>query len=164
MPPAGQHRRDVVALARLAVGHEHLLGAPGAVASRRAGSRNENVVPTPTAALDADLAAVIAHDAVADAEAEARAFADVARREERIEDAPDVVVGDAVPRVADGELDGRRLLDVPRADRGARRGARRASPAPRSARRLSSACWSWPASASDAGQLRLVLGLQLDRR
>ena len=63
-----------------------------------------------------DLPAVIANDAVADAQPESRALTDLTRREERVEDAADVLVVDAVAGVADEELDRRRSRVEPRAD------------------------------------------------
>ena len=75
---------------------------------------------------------MVADDAVADAQAETRALADFAGREERIEDPAQVLVIDAVAGVAHEELDGRRPDVETRADgeRVASRG--RASPAPHS--------------------------------
>ena len=65
-------------------------------------------------ALDRNLAAVIAHDAVADAETKAGAFADIAGREERVENAGQIGGLDAVPGVGDEQFDRRRGLVVAR--------------------------------------------------
>ena len=62
--------------------------------------------PLPHPALHRNLSAVIADDAVADAQAEAGALADIASREERIEDARQVRRVDAVAGVGHRELDG----------------------------------------------------------
>ena len=67
---------------------------------------------------------MVAHDAVADAQPEARALANFTRREERIEDAAEVLVIDPVPGVGDEELDRRRPRIETRADgQAARRAA-----------------------------------------
>ena len=59
---------------------------------------------------------MIAHDPVADAEPEPGSLADVAGREEWIEDAPEIAVLDAVPRVRHRDLHGAGVGDVRRAD------------------------------------------------
>ncbi len=63
-------------------------------------------------ALDLDLAVEAPHDAVADREAEARPYADRLRREERVEDAGQVLGRDARARVAHLDEDAARVVRV----------------------------------------------------
>src|SRR5947209_1282970 len=75
---------------------------------QRGGVDGENDLESGAAPLLArhlDAAAVVAHDVLRHPEAEARAFG--ARREERLEDARHVGLGDAAARVADLDGDGR---------------------------------------------------------
>ena len=123
-------------------------GCVAAAGARR--QQNLERRPLPDPALDRDLAAVIADDAVADAEAEAGAFADFAGGEERIEDPAQVLVGDAVAGVGDEELDRVGLGDVPRADPDLRVVRARIACSAFSSR-LSSACCSWPPSPRTGG-------------
>ena len=118
--------------------------------SRHAGSTTLNVVPCRDAALHRDLSAVIADDAVADAQAEAGALADVARREERIEDAREIRRVDAVARVGHRQLDQVRRRVVADRDREPAIVRRRIACSALSIR-LSSTCCSWPKSASTFG-------------
>ena len=82
--PAGERRRDVVALGRIAVRDQR----PQRLLVRARRQQHLERRALSDAALDGNLAAVIADDAVADAEAEPGAFADLAGGEERIEDPP----------------------------------------------------------------------------
>src|ERR1043166_708439 len=80
----------------------------GMVFGQRGGVNGENDLEcgaVPFGARHLDAPAVVAHDVLSDPEAEARALR--ARREERLEDAGDGGFGDAAPRVADLDRDGR---------------------------------------------------------
>src|SRR5919112_1793772 len=76
------------------------------------GQHHEKGRPCAGAALDTNLTAMVPDNAVDDAEAEPGALADVPRGEERIEDAPEVLLGDPVAGIRDGQLHGRRFVDV----------------------------------------------------
>ena len=137
------------------------MGAPGRGRVEPRGQQERESGADADPALDADLPPVIAQNAVADAEAEARPLPDVARREERVEHATDVVLGNAMTRIADRELDGRSFFDIPRADPEA---ARRASAHRlfRVQHEVEQRLLELASVGEDAGKVRLVLGVELD--
>src|SRR5919198_4877480 len=78
------------------------------VFGQRRGAQGENDLEgwaAPLLALDLDAPAVVAHDVLRHPEAEARPLR--SRREEGLEDARQVCLRDAAPRVADLDRDGR---------------------------------------------------------
>ena len=99
---------------------------------------------------------------VPDAEAEAGAFADFARGEEGIENPAEVLVGNAVARIGDEQLDSVGLGNVARADADLPR-----RPRPHRLfgvqQQVEQRLLELAAVAEDRGQAGLELGLQLDR-
>ena len=84
---------------------ERLRSLPPRDLPRAREAAREKRVPCARRGIDDDVAAELVHDAVHAREPHAAAFADVLRREERLEDAVDDVRRDAGPVVVDAKLD-----------------------------------------------------------
>ncbi len=116
VPPTGQRRGEEVALPLIGMRDEDVARSGDAL-GRASREPDREGGPRLHAALDRDLAAMVAEDAVADAQTESGAFADVAGGEEGIEDAREVGRIDAVTRVGDEHFNRVRLAIEPRANR-----------------------------------------------
>ena len=112
--PAGKRGGQIIALPLLGVRDENRVPGPSVVDT--GGQRQRERGSGVDGAVDGYLTAMVPNDSVADAEAKARPFADVAGREERIEDAGQVRAIDAMTGVLDEELDGAGLVVESRAD------------------------------------------------